>query len=72
MKLLRYGPKGKEKPGLLDEQGHIRDLSGHVNDLRGDVLGPDRLAQLASLNANELPAVEGAGCGDCRLRHHLL
>jgi len=60
MKLLRYGPKGEEKPGLLDDQGHIRDLSGHVNDLQGDVLGPERLAQLASLNAQELPAVEGA------------
>ncbi len=60
MKLLRYGPQGREKPGLLDDQGHIRDLSGHVNDLQGDVLGPDRLAQLASLNAKELPLVEGS------------
>jgi 2-keto-4-pentenoate hydratase/2-oxohepta-3-ene-1,7-dioic acid hydratase in catechol pathway len=60
MRLLRYGPKGREKPGLLDEDGHVRDLSGHVNDLAGDVLGPDRLSQLASLKAKELPAVEGS------------
>ena len=45
MKLLRYGPRGEEKPGLLDDQGHLRDLSGHVNDLQGDVLGPERLLQ---------------------------
>ena len=60
MKLLRYGPQGREKPGLLDEEGHVRDLSGHVNDLQGDVLGPERLAQLASLNASELPVIEGS------------
>lgn len=60
MKLLRYGPRGHEKPGLLDDAGHIRDLSDHVVDLRGDVLGPDRLAQLASLDPASLPAVEGS------------
>jgi 2,4-diketo-3-deoxy-L-fuconate hydrolase len=35
MKLLRYGPKGSEKPGLLDADGKIRDLSGHVADITG-------------------------------------
>ncbi|HEV3106245.1 MAG TPA: ureidoglycolate lyase, partial [Trinickia sp.] len=35
MKLLRYGPKGQEKPGLLDADGHIRDLSGVVDDIGG-------------------------------------
>jgi 2-keto-4-pentenoate hydratase/2-oxohepta-3-ene-1,7-dioic acid hydratase in catechol pathway len=60
MKLLRYGPRGQEKPGLLDDAGHIRDLSDHVVDLSGDVLGPDRLAQLASLDPASLPAVEGS------------
>lgn len=60
MKLLRYGSKGREKPGLLDDEGHVRDLSSHVNDLRGDVLGPERLTQLASLKATELPVVEGS------------
>ena len=38
MKLLRYGPKGQEKPGLLDAQGQIRDLSGIVKDINGAVL----------------------------------
>ena len=60
MKLLRYGPRGHEKPGMLDDAGHIRDLSDHVVDLRGDVLGPDRLAQLASLDPTTLAAVEGS------------
>ena len=59
MKLLRYGPQGQEKPGLLDENGHIRDLSDHVLDLSGDVLGPDRLSQLASLDPSTLPIVDG-------------
>ncbi|HEY8255191.1 MAG TPA: ureidoglycolate lyase, partial [Rhizomicrobium sp.] len=38
MKLLRYGPKGQEKPGLLDKDGQIRDLSGVVKDIDGKVL----------------------------------
>ena len=42
MKLLRYGPAGAEKPGLLDEQGRVRDLSEHVGDIAGDVLTPAR------------------------------
>lgn len=56
MKLLRYGPKGTEKPGMMDQTGHIRDLSGHVSDLSGDVLG--RLEDLAAIDPNELPIVE--------------
>ena len=60
MKLLRYGPAGEERPGLLDNQGRIRDLSGHVPDLRGEVLDPDRLRQLAALDRRSLPLVEGA------------
>ena len=40
MKLLRYGPAGAEKPGLLDAQGRIRDLSGKLKDLTGDQLSP--------------------------------
>ena len=59
MKLLRFGPPGQEKPGLLDDEGHIRDLSDHVTDLRGEVLGPERLSQLASLNPSELRPVDG-------------
>lgn len=59
MKLLRYGPAGSEKPGLLDDQGRVRDLSGHVPDIAGDVLLPEGLALLAALDPASLPWVEG-------------
>jgi len=59
MKLLRYGSPGHEKPGLLDAEGHIRDLSTHVDDIAGDVLHPDSLARLKALDAASLPRVEG-------------
>ena len=60
MRLLRYGPKGAEKPGLLDAEGRIRDLSGKISDIDGSVLGPDSLAKLAALDPNSLPRVEGS------------
>ena len=59
MKLLRYGPKGQEMPGLLDEMGVIRDLSGHVRDIGPDQLLPEVLAGLAAIDPNRLPIVEG-------------
>ncbi|MGY4493594.1 ureidoglycolate lyase [Pseudomonas sp. TE3610] len=59
MKLLRYGPKGQEKPGLLDDQGQLRDLSGHVQDIAGATLEAAGLAKLAQLDARSLPAVPG-------------
>ena len=59
MKLLRYGPPGREKPGLLDGDGSVRDLSGSVGDLAGDVLSPDGLARLAALAPGSLPKVSG-------------
>ncbi len=59
MKLLRYGPKGEEKPGLLDEQGRLRDLSGQISDIQGEILAPERLQALAKLDTASLPAVEG-------------
>jgi 2-keto-4-pentenoate hydratase/2-oxohepta-3-ene-1,7-dioic acid hydratase in catechol pathway len=59
MKLLRYGPRGQEKPGLLDRQGKIRDLSGVVADLTPDVLAPASLDRLRKLNPDSLPAVPG-------------
>lgn len=59
MKLLRYGPAGAEKPGLLDADGTIRDLSAHLPDLSGGALDPDALARLAALDASGLPAVGG-------------
>ena len=59
MKLLRYGPKGQEKPGLLDAQGKIRDLSKVVDDIDGDALTDDGLAKLRALDPASLPLVEG-------------
>ncbi|KMO21952.1 fumarylacetoacetate hydrolase family protein [Methylobacterium indicum] len=60
MKLLRYGPAGQEKPGLLDGEGRIRDLSGHLPDLGPAALARESLARLAALDAASLPVVEGA------------
>ncbi|SPJ22639.1 fumarylacetoacetate hydrolase family protein [Palleronia abyssalis] len=59
MKLLRYGPKGQEKPGLLDASGTIRDLSGEIDDISGDILTPQGLARIAALDPDALPRVEG-------------
>ena len=59
MKLLRYGPAGQEKPGLLDSTGAIRDLSGVVPDISGDALLPDALAKLRKVDAASLPKVNG-------------
>jgi 2-keto-4-pentenoate hydratase/2-oxohepta-3-ene-1,7-dioic acid hydratase in catechol pathway len=60
MKLLRYGPAGHEKPGLLDRDGTIRDLSGAVRDIDGEALAPASLERLRRLDPNSLPAVAGA------------
>jgi len=60
MKLLRYGPLGQEKPGILDGEGVIRDLSGVVPDIAGSVLEPGGLATLAGIDLATLPAVEGS------------
>ena len=49
MKLVRYGERGAEKPGILDAEGKIRDLSGVIEDVAGEVLGPDGLKQLKGL-----------------------
>jgi ureidoglycolate lyase len=59
VKLLRYGPKGREKPGLLDKDGQIRDLSAHVLDIAGDALLPDSLKKLSQLEPNSLPLASG-------------
>jgi 2,4-diketo-3-deoxy-L-fuconate hydrolase len=58
MKLLRHGPKGHEKPGLLDAQGQVRDLSGVIADITPATLSPAGLAQLAALDVHALPVVE--------------
>ena len=60
MKLLRYGPVGQEKPGLLDNDDNIRDLSAHVDDISGDVLLPKGLEKIAALNVSDLPVIEGS------------
>ena len=57
MKLLRFGEAGREKPGLLDKDGHVRDLSAHVKDLTGDALSPESLKRIAAINPAELPRV---------------
>ena len=59
MKLLRYGPPGREKPGLLDPTGTIRDLSSVIADVGGDALLPESLAKLRQLDPKTLPAVDG-------------
>lgn len=59
MKLLRYGPFGQERPGILDEEGVIRDLSRHVADITAETLEPAQLARLAAIPIGLLPAVAG-------------
>jgi 2-keto-4-pentenoate hydratase/2-oxohepta-3-ene-1,7-dioic acid hydratase in catechol pathway len=59
MKLLRYGPRGAEKPGMLDKDGAIRDLSRVVDDIAGGVLTPEGLAKLKALDPRSLPMVDG-------------
>ena len=60
MKLLRYGAAGAEKPGLMDENGDIRDLSGHIEDVNGAVLSDASLAKLAAIDTTTLPVVDGS------------
>jgi len=60
MKLLRFGPPGREKPGILDAEGRIRDLSKVVPDLAGDALSPGSLAKIKKAVATrKLPPVKG-------------
>jgi 2-keto-4-pentenoate hydratase/2-oxohepta-3-ene-1,7-dioic acid hydratase in catechol pathway len=59
MKLVRYGAPGREKPGMLDAQGRIRDLSKIVPDIAGDALSQKGLAKLRKLNPDKLPLVRG-------------
>jgi 2,4-diketo-3-deoxy-L-fuconate hydrolase len=60
MKLLRYGPRGAEKPGLLDAEGKIRDLSEHLFDITAETVEPQNLAKLAEIDLSSLPIVAGS------------
>jgi len=59
MKLVRYGAKGAEKPGLIDQSGQLRDLASHLRDLDGEAYAPASLKKLAALDPATLPAVSG-------------
>jgi 2,4-diketo-3-deoxy-L-fuconate hydrolase len=59
MKLLRYGQKGHEKPGILDKENQIRDLSGIVADIDGRTINPENLAKLLAIDPSSLPLVRG-------------
>lgn len=59
MKLIRYGQKGAERPGIVDAQGNIRDVSAHIADWAGDALSAKTLKEIAALDLTKLPVVEG-------------
>jgi 2-keto-4-pentenoate hydratase/2-oxohepta-3-ene-1,7-dioic acid hydratase in catechol pathway len=59
MKLVRYGAKGKEKPGLIDKEGKLRDLSGVIPDITSAYLSSAELSKLAKIKTSTLPLVKG-------------
>ncbi|HSF93120.1 MAG TPA: fumarylacetoacetate hydrolase family protein [Paracoccaceae bacterium] len=61
MKLLRFGPAGQEKPGILDAAGQVRDLSGKVSDFAGAAVSLEALKALKAIDVNSLPVVENPG-----------
>ncbi|MCK5071628.1 MAG: fumarylacetoacetate hydrolase family protein, partial [Desulfocapsa sp.] len=66
MKLLRYGSKGQEKPGLLDSNGHLRDLSGKICDIDPSSLNPASMEALQNIDPASLPLVKGTSrLGPC-------
>jgi 2-keto-4-pentenoate hydratase/2-oxohepta-3-ene-1,7-dioic acid hydratase in catechol pathway len=66
MKLLRYGDIGNEKPGILDNQGKIRDLSSHIPDINGDTISENSLNKIASINISSLPIIpDSTRLGSC-------
>jgi 2-keto-4-pentenoate hydratase/2-oxohepta-3-ene-1,7-dioic acid hydratase in catechol pathway len=69
MKLVRYGQPGKEKPGLIDAAGKLRDLSGVVSDIGPDQLSDKALAKLAKLKTDKLPLVRGKPRMGCPVSH---
>ncbi|HLN10351.1 MAG TPA: fumarylacetoacetate hydrolase family protein [Xanthobacteraceae bacterium] len=66
MKLVRFGPAGREKPGIIDSASRIRDLSGVVDDIAGETLGPKGLAKIRKAKIDTLPVVKrGVRLGPC-------
>ncbi len=66
MKLMRFGPKGQEKPAILDADGNMRDLSSVIDDISKEQLLPENLASLSDVDVNSLPIVEqGVRIGAC-------
>ena len=61
MKLLRFGPKGQEKPGILDSDGKVRDLSGKADDFAGTSVSLDALDKIRNIDINGLPLIESPG-----------
>jgi ureidoglycolate lyase len=57
MKLLRHGDFGKEKPGIIDQEGKIRDLSDHITDINGDNINASSLKKIAAIDLSSLPTV---------------
>ena len=69
MKLVRYGKPGQEKPGLIDEQGHLRDLSKVIKDISPDQLSDKALAKLRKIKTDKLPLVKGKPRMGCPINH---
>ncbi|MBD3678743.1 MAG: fumarylacetoacetate hydrolase family protein [Rhodobacteraceae bacterium] len=65
MKLLRFGPKGQEKPGILDQDGNIRDLSGKAPDFQGSGVSLAALDAIRAIDINSLPIVTADRIGAC-------
>src|SRR5215211_3768705 len=59
MKLVRFGPRGREKPGIVDAKGRVRDLSKVVPDIAGEALSPKSLAKIRKTPIEKLPLVKG-------------
>jgi 2-keto-4-pentenoate hydratase/2-oxohepta-3-ene-1,7-dioic acid hydratase in catechol pathway len=59
MKLVRFGPRGREKPGIIDSKGGVRDLSKVVPDIAGEALSPKGLAKIRKVSVDKLPLVRG-------------
>lgn len=60
VKLVRFGPAGQEKPGIVDDQGRIHDLSSHINDITPETLSDASLDALGAIPLSELPIVQGS------------